>query len=99
MRIHLTLILTIAVKTIFAEQDSLLVVQDTISFKKIIQLDANPVESQGQTGTCWSFSTASFLESELIRMKKGRHNLSEMLVARQVYIRKAENYIGRHGKA
>ena len=27
-----------------------------------------PVISQGNTGTCWSFATASFLESEIIRM-------------------------------
>ena len=79
------------------EQDS--TKADTLAFKKIVQWDANPVESQGQTGTCWSFSTASFLESEIIRMGKGSHNLSEIFVARQVYIRKAENFVGRHAKA
>jgi bleomycin hydrolase len=73
--------------------------QDTLSFEKIVQLDANPVESQGKTGTCWSFSTSSFLESELIRTKKGQHNLSEIFIARQVYVRKSENFVGRHGKA
>ncbi len=72
---------------------------DTLAFTKIVQWDANPVESQGRTGTCWSFSTSSFLESEIIRMGKGAHNLSEIFVARQVYIRKAENFVGRHGKA
>lgn len=72
--------------------------QDTLSFEKVVQWDANPVESQGKTGTCWSFSASSFLESELIRMKKGTHNLSEMFIARQVYINKAENYVRRHGK-
>lgn len=72
--------------------------QDTLSFKKVVQWDANPVESQGNTGTCWSFSAASFLESELIRMGKGTHNLSEIFIARQVYINKAENYVRRHGK-
>ena len=40
----------------------------------------------------------SFLESELIRMGKGTHNLSEIFIARQVYINKAENYVRRHGK-
>lgn len=72
--------------------------QDTLSFEKVVQWDANPVESQGNTGTCWSFSAASFLESELIRMGKGTHNLSEIFIARQVYINKAENYVRRHGK-
>ena len=32
-------------------------------------------------------------------MKKGKHNLSEIFVARQVYVRKAENFVGRHGRA
>ena len=35
-------------------------------------LDANAVQNQGQTGTCWSFSSMSFFESELIRMGKGK---------------------------
>lgn len=73
--------------------------QDSLSFEKMVQWEANPVESQGNTGTCWSFSTTSFLESELIRTKKGSHNLSEIFIARQVYLRKAANYVGRHGKA
>ena len=33
-------------------------------FEKIAHLDATPVLSQGYTGTCWSFSTLSFFESE-----------------------------------
>jgi len=37
-------------------------------FKKVAHLDATPVQSQGYTGTCWSFSALSFFESELMRM-------------------------------
>ena len=37
-------------------------------FTKVAHLDATPVENQGYTGTCWSFSALSFFESELIRM-------------------------------
>ena len=37
-------------------------------FTKVAHLDATPVQSQGYTGTCWSFSALSFFESELIRM-------------------------------
>jgi len=71
---------------------------DSLTFSDVVILDVNDVESQGKTGTCWSYSTASFLESELIRMGKGRHDLSEMFVARQVYVEKGENFIRRHGK-
>ncbi len=66
---------------------------------KIAQLDATPVESQGITGTCWSFSALSFFESELIR--KGNKNLdllSEMFIVRKAYESKAEKFIRMDGK-
>ena len=59
---------------------SVVYAQDSLRFNPIVQWDANPVESQGQTGTCCRYSTASFLVSELIRMGKGTHNLSEIFV-------------------
>ena len=62
MKIQMTLILALAVSSVFAEQDTVAVVKDTISFEKIVQWDANPVESQGHTGTCWSFSGLSFFD-------------------------------------
>ena len=68
-------------------------------FEKIAHLDASPVLSQGWTGTCWSFSTLSFFESELKRMGKGDHILSQMWIARFAYIGKALNYIRMDGKA
>lgn len=68
-------------------------------FSKVAHLDATPVQSQGYTGTCWSFSALSFFESELIR--KGNKNpdlLSEMFVVRKAYEGKAEKYIRMDGK-
>ncbi len=68
-------------------------------FTKVAHLDATPVQSQGQTGTCWSFSALSFFESELIR--KGNKNpeiLSEMFVVRKAYESKAQKYIRMDGK-
>lgn len=58
-----------------------------------------PVKAQGRTGTCWSFSTVSFLESELLRMGKKDHDLSEMFIVRNIYKDKALNYVLRQGKA
>ena len=72
--------------------------EDSLIFKNVITIPVNDVESQGKTGTCWSYATGSYLESELIRMGKGEYNLSEMFVARNVYIEKAENFVRRHGK-
>ncbi len=68
-------------------------------FTKVAHLDATPVQNQGYTGTCWSFSALSFFESELMRM--GTENpalLSEMYVVRKAYESKAEKYIRMDGK-
>lgn len=59
----------------------------------------NPIQSQGSTGTCWCYATASFIEAELIRKNKGTHQFSEMFVAKNIYRAKAENYLLRQGKA
>lgn len=68
-------------------------------FKKIYHHDATPVQSQGNTGTCWSFSALSFFESEMIRLGvKNPPVLSEMYIVRKAYEMKAEKYIRMDGK-
>lgn len=66
-------------------------------FEKIVHLDATPVQSQGWTGTCWSFSALSFFESELKRVGKGDIVLAEMWIARFAYLGKADKYIRTDG--
>jgi bleomycin hydrolase len=68
-------------------------------FSTVKNLEATPVQNQNQTSTCWSFSSLSFFESELIRLGKGKEfNLSEMFVVNKVYSLKADNFIRMHGK-
>ena len=68
-------------------------------FTKIAHLDATPVQSQGWTGTCWSFSALSFFESELMRMgDKDPALLSEMYIVRKAYESKAQKYVRMNGK-
>ena len=68
-------------------------------FTKLYHLDATPVQSQGKTGTCWSFSGLSFFESELIRKgNKTPDALSEMFVVRKSYENKADKFIRMDGK-
>ncbi len=62
-------------------------------------LQCTPVISQGKTGTCWSFSTTSYIESEIARLGHGTHDLSELYQVRNTYTDKARNYILRQGKA
>ncbi len=63
------------------------------------QLPATPVKNQQRTGTCWSFATTSFIESELLRKNQGEYNLSEMYFVRNAYESKASRYVRFHGKA
>ncbi len=57
-----------------------------------------PVKDQHRSGTCWSFATSSFIESELLRTGKGEFDLSEMYFVRKVYELKAEKYVRMHGE-
>ena len=60
----------------------------------------NPITSiknQANSGTCWSFAGVSFLESELLKMGKGTHDLSEMYIVRRNYEDKAVKYTRLHG--
>ena len=66
-------------------------------FKVLKDLEATDVQDQGRTSTCWSFSSLSFFESEIIRLKNERHNLSEMFIARNAYLGKSENYMRMYG--
>jgi bleomycin hydrolase len=56
------------------------------------------VKNQGNTGTCWSFSMQSFLESEIIRMGNKPVDLAEMWTARNAYFDKAVKYVRMQGK-
>jgi bleomycin hydrolase len=56
-----------------------------------------PVKDQYYSGTCWSFASLSFLESEIIRIQQDSINLSEMFVARQSYFNKINEYLKRKG--
>ena len=61
-------------------------------------LPATPVKDQHRSGTCWSYATTSFIESELLRSGQGEYDLSEMYFVRKAYEMKAEKYARMHGK-
>jgi bleomycin hydrolase len=71
--------------------------KDKFNFTTVINLERTSVKNQGSSGTCWSYSGNSFLESEMIKAGKQPVDISEIYTARCVYIEKAKNYVRMHG--
>jgi len=67
------------------------------TFTDVINLERTSVKNQASSGTCWSYSTSSFLESEMIRAGRAKVDLAEIYTARMVYEDKADNYVRMHG--
>ncbi|MBL4624465.1 MAG: hypothetical protein JKY42_04930 [Flavobacteriales bacterium] len=55
--------------------------------------------SQGSTGTCWSFSTSSYFESEVYRTTKQEVKLSELYIVYWEYIEKAKYFVQTRGSS
>lgn len=60
---------------------------------------ANPSLSQGNTGSCWCFSTTSFFESEVYRMHKKKVKFSEMYTVYNEYVAKAIGFVQSRGSS
>lgn len=59
--------------------------------------ETTSVKNQGRSGTCWSYSGNSFIESEMLKKGKPAVDLAEIYTARNTYIDKAKNYVSMHG--
>lgn len=57
----------------------------------------NAPVAQGWTGTCWSFSATSFLESEIKRIHDKEVKLSEMYTVYWEYVEKAKRFVNERG--
>ncbi len=67
------------------------------TFTEVINLANTSIKDQGSSGTCWSYSGNSFLESEMIRMGKKPVEISQIYTARNTYLDKARTYVRLHG--
>lgn len=87
---------------LYAQEDNVVKVnipkEQKYQFTPVIDIEASAVKSQGNTGTCWSFSTSSFLESEIFRNSGEMIDISDMFTVRHTYNTKAWNYVMRQGK-
>ena len=68
-------------------------------FSIVHEIKTTPIKNQHRSGTCWSFATVSFVESELLRMGQSEIDLSEMFIVRKCYEDKADKFVRMHGKA
>jgi bleomycin hydrolase len=55
--------------------------------------------SQGWTGTCWCFSTTSYLESEVNRQFGKKLKISEIYTVYWEYVEKARRFVTEHGNS
>lgn len=65
--------------------------------KKYKSVWYNQPISQGNTGTCWCFSTSSFFESEVKRVSGKEVDLSEMYTVYWEYIERAKYFVYHRG--
>ena len=56
-----------------------------------------PITNQYRSGTCWCFSTLSYLEEEIMAVGGEQMTLSQMWVVRHAYFDKAIKYVRLHG--
>ncbi|HRS53328.1 MAG TPA: C1 family peptidase [Bacteroidales bacterium] len=59
----------------------------------------NAPVSQGNTGTCWCYSTTSFFESEIYRQTGQKVKLSEMYTVYWEYVAKARRFVRERGNS
>ena len=104
MKLRLLLVGALLSSQAFAQVDLINKVKDNgadaplgYEWETIVDIEATTVKNQGASGTCWSYATTSFVESEMMRMGKVPIDLSEMYTVRKVYQDKGEKYIRLHG--
>lgn len=96
-KIFLTLALFAGLVLPAAAQQTPAAEAEGYQFKDVKILPTTPVKDQHKSGTCWCFSTLSFLESEILRNGGEPIHLSEMWIVRNIYFEKAVKYVRLHG--
>lgn len=93
-----SVLLAVALTISASAQDKTNKKESQIKFTVVKEAQCTSVKDQFHSGTCWVFSTQSFMESEFMRMGKGQVDLSEMWIVRAGYIEKAKKYMRMMGK-
>lgn len=98
MKFKFLSIATLIVGSLFAQEaDTTEVKEEGYIFTDVITIPHTSVKDQNRSGTCWSYSAVSFIESESMKLGKDSIDLSEMFLVRHNYAYKAERYVRMHG--
>ncbi len=83
-----------------AGPDDGVVIPDSTGFKftDVKLVKTTPVTDQNKSGTCWCFSTNTFLENEILKKTGKEVDLSEMFVVRNCYSDKAKRFVRLYGE-
>ncbi len=71
--------------------------KELFQFTDVVNIENTSIKNQGSSGTCWSYSANSFLESEMMRMGKRPVEISQIYSARNAYIEKGKMYVKMQG--
>ncbi len=71
--------------------------QQKDGFKIVKLIESTPIKNQQSSGTCWSYATTSFIETEAIRAGKKSVILSPIFYVHPTYMGKAEKYVRLQG--
>ena len=71
--------------------------KDGFEFTVVKENPITSIKNQNRAGTCWSYSGLAFIESELLRMGKGEHDLAEMFIVHNTYLDRADKAVRTHG--
>ena len=82
-----------------AQKDSSKVKEEGFVFTTLKENPITSIKNQNRSGTCWAYSGLGFLESELLRLGKGTHDLSRMYIVRHTYMDRGTHYVRLHGDA
>lgn len=66
-------------------------------FTTIKENKITSIKDQNKSGTCWCFSTLSFLESEILKKSGKEYDLCEMFVINKTYMDRAKASVRMHG--
>ena len=66
-------------------------------FRIIYKIESSDLKDQQSSGTCWSFASTSFIETEAIRLNHTPISLSAMYYVAPTYLAKAEKFISTKG--